>query len=198
MAKPETQTKSETNDPKQTIIKSALALATEHGWSHVTMAEIAEHAEISVLELRKHLATKAGLIELIVRDTDAHICEQAEILEDDGTARERLFDVLMSRFDHLSQNRAGIAAVLRDSLADPITLARRLCCFSASMKLMLETAHIQTSGPFGALRIKGGLAVYTVAFRAWLKDDSKDMSKTMAALDKALIQAEKIAQRLPA
>lgn len=194
MAKPETQT----NDPKQAIIKSALALATEHGWSHVSMAEISEHADMSMSELRKHLATKAGLIELIVRDTDAHVCEQTNVSEDDGTARERLFDVLMSRFDHLSQNREAIAAVLRDSLADPITLARRACCFRTSMKLMLETAHIPTSGPFGALRTKGGLVVYAAAFRAWLKDDSKDMSKTMAALDKALIQAEKIAQRLPA
>jgi len=194
MAKPETSA----SDPRPIIIASALELAVEHGWSHVSMTEIAERAKLSPGELRKHLPTKAGLIELIVRDTDAHVGEQADVSKEDGTARERLFDVLMSRFDHLSANREGIAAVLRDSLADPVTLARRLCCFASSMKLMLEIAHISTSGPFGALRIKGGIAIYATAFRAWLKDDSNDLSKTMVALDKALIQAEKIAQRLPA
>ena len=57
---------------------------------------------------------------------------------------------------------------------------------------MLEAAGLSSSGLIGALRAKGLALVYGEAFRVWLGDDSKDMAKTMAALDRALRRAERI------
>ncbi len=180
------------------IIDSSLSLAVEFGWRHVALSEVAERAGLSEANLLRHLPSKSALFEMIVRDTDAQVLTNVRIDEDDGSARERLFDVLMARFDILAPRRLGIAAILRDGFTDPLTLGRRLCCVTDSMKIMLETAQIPTSGPFGALRIKGSLALYAATFRVWLQDDSQDMAKTMASLDKALIQVEKIAGRIPA
>ena len=53
-------------------------------------------------------------------------------------------------------------------------------------------------------RSKGALIAYARAFASWMNDDSADLSKTMATLDKflktgekALHRAEKIAGMLP-
>ena len=43
------------------------------------------------------------------------------------------------------------------------------------------------------MRIQGLKAVTAFALRAWMTDDSADLSKTMAALDRALNRAEKLA-----
>ena len=58
---------------------------------------------------------------------------------------------------------------------------------------MLEAAGISASGPFGLLRTKGLLAVWLAALRVWLADDSNDLSRTMAALDRYLRRAERLA-----
>ena len=62
---------------------------------------------------------------------------------------------------------------------------------------MLEAAGISSVGLAGSLRIKGLALVYLNALRVWLEDDSPDMARTMAAVDKGLRRAEQLARSLP-
>jgi hypothetical protein len=64
------------------------------------------------------------------------------------------------------------------------------------MAWMLEAAGIPTAGLAGRLRATALLAVWLGAFRAWAKDESADMSATMAALDRLLDRAESLARTL--
>jgi len=65
-----------------------------------------------------------------------------------------------------------------------------------AMALMLECAGIGSGGPAGRLRAKGLAGVYGATLRAWFRDDSPDLSKTMSALDHALARAERAARVL--
>jgi hypothetical protein len=58
------------------------------------------------------------------------------------------------------------------------------------MGWMLEGAGIAARGPRGRLRRKGLLGVWLWTLRVWQRDDSEDLSATMAALDQALARAE--------
>jgi hypothetical protein len=58
---------------------------------------------------------------------------------------------------------------------------------------MLEAAGIATAGLGGALSTQGMVAVWLYTLRAWDKDDTADLSATMAALDRALSRAEQAA-----
>jgi hypothetical protein len=58
------------------------------------------------------------------------------------------------------------------------------------MRWMLEAAGVSTAGLRGALRVRGLMAVWLWALRAWERDESADLSGTMAALDTALRRAE--------
>ena len=73
-------------------------------------------------------------------------------------------------------------------------LAARL---GRSMAWMLEAAGISSSGCTGSVKVNGLALLYLDAIRAWMNDDSPDMARTMAAVDKGLRRAEQIARRLP-
>src|SRR5262249_42637473 len=59
---------------------------------------------------------------------------------------------------------------------------------------MLEAAGISTAGIRGALRVKGLIALYGMTLRTWLSDDTPDHARTMAALDRGLQRAERMAR----
>ena len=63
---------------------------------------------------------------------------------------------------------------------------------NGSMRMMLDAVSINSSGPCGALRAKGLAVIYANTLRVWLDDESLDQAATMAALDRGLIQAERL------
>ena len=112
---------------------------------------------------------------------------------DSGPARERLFDVVMRRFDALQQHRAGVLALLDGLPGDPGTALLLAGATAGSMVWMLEAAGMPAGGWRGALASQGMVAVWLYTLRAWRRDDSPDLSGTMAALDRALTRAERAA-----
>ena len=111
----------------------------------------------------------------------------------DDSPRDRLFDILMRRFDVLAPYKLGLAAILRDMPRDPFAGLCHLRRLRRSMTAMLEAAGIPSDGCGGQIRAKALAVIYANAVRVWLNDDSPDMAKTMAALDNGLAQAEKLA-----
>jgi hypothetical protein len=61
------------------------------------------------------------------------------------------------------------------------------------MSWVLEAAGMDTSGIKGAIRVAGLGGIYLNVLRTWMEDDSADLGRTMAALDKNLSRAEQIA-----
>jgi len=178
------------------IVDTAIKLAGEKGWRATTMADIAAAAKISLADIYRVFPTKAD----ILRGFTQQIDEVVLAVEPDGdegeTHRDRLFDVMMRRFDALIPYRDGLASISRDLRGDPVAVAVTACSFRRSLAWMLEAAGIPSDGIAGALRIKGLGLVYLAVFRVWLKDDSADLSRTMAALDARLRQAEQFSNSL--
>src|SRR5690606_32073688 len=111
-------------------------------------------------------------------------------------ARDRLFDVIMRRLDVLQPHKEALGVILRDQLRDPLTTVCGFSRLARSMAVTLEAAGFSTSGIRGVLRLKGLSAVYLSTLRVWLRDDSEDMAKTMAHLDKQLARVDSLVGRL--
>ncbi len=60
------------------------------------------------------------------------------------------------------------------------------------MGWMLEAAGLSAAGLRGVVRAETLVGVWLYALRAWKDDESADLSGTMAAMDKALDQAERL------
>lgn len=185
---------------KAAIIEATLALAAERGWRGISLADIAHRAEMPMADLYKVFPSKTAILESYFRRIDE------QMLHDDGDVpdvvlRDRLFDVVMRRFEAMAPHKQALSRIMRDSVDDPMIVLCGSRRVMRSLGLMLETAGISTTGFSGLLKIEGMAAVYAYAMRAWFADETDDFSHTMAALDKALRRAEGLAglvwRRLP-
>ncbi len=177
------------------IIDATMELVAGRGWRNVALADIAVASGLSLARLYAVFPSKLAVLNAFER----RINEQtlAGAIDAGETVRDRLFDLVMRRLDALAPHKPAVRALLRDLPLDP---AAALCAgprFLNAMRWMAESAGVDTEGIGGALRIKGLAAVYLATLRAWLQDETADNSKTLAALDRALKQAEFFARSMP-
>ncbi len=180
-------------DIREKIIESAMALAAEQGWEHTTLRDMAEKAGLSLMDLHAHARDKTDILVMLGRAIDARVLEGATQEGTEDSAHDRLFDVLMERFEVLNDYRAGIVAVLHSFLPDPKQAVISLPHLCRSMTWMLEAAGIDTAGIGGAAKVAGVTAVYLKVLKTWRDDETPDLSTTMAALDRDLGRAERFA-----
>jgi len=186
----------EHDDVRERLLRSALALAAAGGWHSASLGKVASDAGVPLAEAYAVFPTRLSLLGGLLSRTDERVLADGPADIDD-TPRDRLFDVLMRRFDALAADRDGMRAIVRDMPGDPLNALLLAPCFAASMAWMLEAAGLPATGIGGALRVKGLAVVYLATLRTWLDDDSIDMAKTMATLDRNLQRADSLARRLP-
>ena len=182
------RTSKSTANPRDRIIDATLRLATERGWRRLTLAEIADAAGLTLAEVRGMFASKTAILGGLTRRTDERVLATGPA--DGSSPRDRLFDVLMRRLDVLEAHRDAVRVIVRDVTFDPLAAlcqGQQLLC---SMARMLEAAGLNSGGINGAIRTKGLALIYVRTLCAWLGDDSPDLSKTMAVLDRRLAVAE--------
>lgn len=186
----------EDGDVRERLLQSALKLAATGGWRSASLAAVAADAGVSLADAYVHFPTRLAILGGLLGRTDRKVLADGPAdLED--APRDRLFDILMRRFDALAADREGVAAIVRNMPTDPLNALLLAPCFAASMAWMLEAAGLSAAGIGGSLRVKGLAIVYLATLRTWLDDDSIDMAKTMAALDRNLQHADSLARRLP-
>lgn len=178
---------------KERAVSAALDLSARMGWDMVTMADIADKAHVTLAELSDVFDGKDDVLVAYGRALDKKVL--AAFVESDPTMseRDRLFDILMERFDLLNEDRDAVVSILKSFLPDPKQAVISLPHLGRSMAWMLEAAGISTSGIKGAIKVAGLTIVYLNVLRHWMKDGTGDLSETMAALDKSLSRAEQCA-----
>lgn len=174
------------------IIKSAIAQAPAQGWRALSMAGIAKAADLTQPDLYRHFPSKSAILDGLSRMVDDAMLAEGPTDPADSP-RDRLFDLLMRRFDVLQAHRDGLKVVARELRLDPAASLSRLLQLERSMRWTLEAAGIEAAGLSGLLRIRLLGLLYLSVLRVWLDDDTPDMARTMKALDQRLAQAERLA-----
>jgi hypothetical protein len=172
------------------LITNAFAIAAREGWSNVTVIKAARAGTLKLEQARRRFPSRNAILLRFGQHADSLALEDAPEI---GPTRERLFDLLMRRFDALQTHRAGVLALLHHLPADPPTALLLAAATARSMAWMLQAAGVKTTGLRGLLATDGLIAVWLYTLNAWQRDDSADLSTTMAALDRALSRAEKAA-----
>jgi AcrR family transcriptional regulator len=183
-------------DPADRVLDAALELAAEKGWTGLALAEVAARAGVDLVQLHRLYPGKPRLLDALLARIDAAVLAGGSGEETDERPRDRLFDVLMRRFDALQPHRAGFIAILRDLQRDPLVALAGAPKLIGSMEWMLEAAGLGGSGLRTALRARALALLYLAVLRVWAEDDSPDLGRTMAALDARLRQAEEWAGTL--
>ena len=170
------------------LVDAALAVAARQGWRSAGLGEIAHEAGLTPAEAYAACRSKPAILLAWHRRIDRAALAGAGAAGEEP-ARDRLFDLLMRRFDVLQPHRAALRVILRDSFGDPAALCG-VPALLGSMAWMLEGAGVSTAGLRGRLRSKILMGLYFSVLRVFLQDDSADLTRTMAALDRRLRRAE--------
>src|SRR6516164_2313197 len=146
------------------IIDAALSRMASDGWCHLSLAAIADAAELPILRVYRIFGSKEAILRGLYRRVDE--ATLAELPSAEPAERRR------------------------ELPRDPVTV---LCTGSSllrSMRWMLEGADIATGGFRGTLAVNLTAAAYLSTMRVWQRDDSPDLARTMAALDARLRRIE--------
>src|SRR5438128_8552396 len=172
------------------IIDATLARIPTEGWRGVSLSAIAAAAELPILQVYRVFHSKQAILRGLHSRLDQIVLADPPAAEPDERPRDRLFDLLMRRFDALQPYKPALDVLRRDLLGDPVTALCAGASLLRSMRWMLEAADIPTGGVRGAIAVRLAAASYLSAMRVWQRDDSPDLARTMAALDARLRRIE--------
>jgi AcrR family transcriptional regulator len=185
---------------EQRAVSALFAIAARDGWTRTTLAAIAAESGVGPAELKARFVTREAILDRFILETDREVIDGTLPRAEGETIRDRLFDIVMRRIDAAQRHRAGVLAVRRALRRDPLAALGYLPVMQASARWMLDAAGVSTAGLLGLLRINALLVLLVPVAQAWESDDSADLAKTMAELDRALTRAEEAegwAARLP-
>ncbi|MCW8915479.1 MAG: hypothetical protein OQK24_06440 [Magnetovibrio sp.] len=185
--------KSAKKDIADQLIEAAFNRVSEYGWRRLTMFDLSKDTGFGLDEIHDVFPTKAKLLKGYVQRVDHRVFEHYEPNASDST-RDKIFDLMMRRFDEFNNNKSTIKAIGREACIDPETLCVSGCGLGCSMRKTLKTAGVRVSGVHGMMRVQALSVIFMATFRTWLQDNSEEMSKTMADLDKRLARAERFEQ----
>jgi len=184
-------------EPREKIIDALMGLAAEKPWEDIALADVADRAGVTLALFRDCFPSKGAVLGGFSRRIDKLVLEGGGNVNLAGeSAKDRLFDVLMRRFDAMAPYKPALKNIDAWAMRDPLALPALNQLALNSLRFMLEAAGLTSEGPLGALKLQGLALAWTHVFHTWLADDSEDAAKTMAALDKELARGENYVERV--
>jgi AcrR family transcriptional regulator len=182
-------------DLREKIVDSLLGLASEKPWEEISLSDVADRADVRLSQFRDAFPSKGAILGAFSRRIDKQVLDaQTKDLADES-AKDRLFDVLMRRFDALTPYKPALKNIDSWAMHDPASLPLLNQLSVNSLRFMLEAAGLNSEGPFGALKLQGLALSWTRVFHVWLADNTPDQAPTMAALDKEISRGESFVTR---
>ena len=184
-----------TSEVRHQLFDHFVRTVLEKGWRDLSCADIAAEAGVDIKTAFGEYRNRYSYVSELVRRIDIAMLDAYDSDMQDEPARERLFDVMMARFEAMQAHRDVIVALTKAARCDPKLSLHLMALSRLTADWFLDVARISPAGVSGMVRSKGALAAYARAFGVWLKDDSEDLAKTMASLDKTLKRGEKALRR---
>jgi len=181
-------TGTESSDLGDRIACAAVDLAATRGWRGSTVTEIADEAGVTLGELSRHYSCKPEILDGFERLIDRRMLSGVTAGAGNDKPRDRLFEIVMSRFDALMPHRDGVRRIMRELPFDQASGLVLTLAMARSAVWMLAGAGLKVEGPMMPFKMAAITGLYLSVFRVWLNDRSEGMSKTMATLDRRLGQ----------
>lgn len=175
---------------RRDLARSALALAAQGPWRETTLAQLAQAAGRPLSEF--YGASLGEAADCVEEAFDRAIAENMEALDAKQSVRDRLFELIMRRFEAMEPHRAAALSMEQGVDRDPTLLAAAHQRHVRCARWVLALAGLEADGMTGQARAQGLGVIIGQARAAWRGDDSGDFAKTMASLDKNLRRAEEM------
>jgi len=175
---------------RRDLARAALTLAANGSWREVTLAKLAHAASRPLSDL--YGASAGEAVDCVEEAFDRAIADNTDALDPGQSVRDRLFELIMRRFEAMEPHRAAVLAMEAGNDRDPTLLASAHQRHVRCARWVLALAGLEADGMTGQARAQGLGVIIGQARAAWRGDDAGDFAKTMASLDKNLRRAEEM------
>jgi AcrR family transcriptional regulator len=173
-----------------------MGLAAGQPWDTISLSDVADRAGVTLAQFRDVFPSKGAILGAFSRRIDKIVMDATSDDLAQESDKDRLFDVLMRRFDAMAPYKNALLHINDWAMRDPASLPNLNQLALNSLRFMLEAAGLNSEGPLGALKLQGLALAWTHVFHIWLTDDTADLAPTMAALDKELTRGESVVARV--
>lgn len=173
---------------RRDLARAALSLAASSSWREVTLTKLAHAANRSVSEY--YGASVGEALDCVDEAFDRAIADNLDTLDPAQSVRDRLFELIMRRFEAMEPHRAAVMAMEHGQDRDPTLLAAAHQRHVRCARWVLALAGLEADGMTGQARAQGLGVIIGQARAAWRGDSAGDFAKTMASLDRNLRRAE--------
>lgn len=173
---------------RRDLARAALSFAASAPWREATLVKLAAAAGRPVADF--YGASLWEAVDCTEEAFDREIGEGAGALDPQQSVRDRLFDLIMKRFEAMELHRAAVVAMEQGVDRDPTLLGSAHQRHVRCARWVLALAGLEADGMTGQARAQGLAVIIGQARAAWRGDDAGDFAKTMASLDKNLRRAE--------
>ncbi|HVI35598.1 MAG TPA: hypothetical protein VM684_05170 [Gaiellales bacterium] len=176
------------------LISLAFQLVGERGWRRFSFTELARRAGVPLARVYAELPDRGAILRGLGRRLDGQMLD-LELAELDGmTPRERVFELVMRRLDAMAPYKDGLRTIAREVPRDPALLVAAGCNVGRLSRRLLDAAETADPPAIAAVARRVIEAIYVRTFQVWLDDETPDMARTLAELDRRLQQAEQVAR----
>jgi hypothetical protein len=175
---------------RRDLARAALSAAASAPWRETTLAQLADMAGRPVSHL--YGASLGEAVDCVEEAFDRAIADNMEGLDPAQSVRDRLFELIMRRFEAMEPHRPAVLSMEQGVDRDPTLLAAAHQRHVRCARWVLSLAGLEADGMTGQARAQGLGVIIGQARAAWRGDDAGDFAKTMASLDKNLRRAEEM------
>ena len=172
------------------ILDGWLTGIARDGWTGVRIDGVAQLSGVTTAEVFDTFPDRWAALRGFQARVDRSALAEAGS-DRDASVRDRLFAMIMARFDAGETHKAAVRQLVPAAQRDPGLAAFFLATLPQSAARLAEAAGVATTGWRGPLRVKAVELLLLHVSRTWLDETDPDLAATMKALDTALERAER-------
>jgi hypothetical protein len=178
-------------------IKKGFDLINDIGWEKFSLEKLSTKEKIPINDLKVFFKCKNSIVDKFSRMIDKKIESKLRIDDfKDSSKKDILFELIMMRFDEMEGYKGSLVKILDVSKNKPLLISIITKNVMNTMDFFLELSNSYNNYAFDFLKKNFLFFIYSITFKTWLSDETKDLSKTMAELDKLLSTAENFQQKV--
>ena len=129
------------------VIDETMRLISEKGWRYTRLEDVLTAAEMSEVAFTREFGSLVAVLVAASRRLNAVMLEEKTRFSPDETVRDRLFSLLMARFDAARPWASALRDLARSAPYDPVLAATGVKIMMMTSAQALAAAGIRARGP---------------------------------------------------
>ena len=184
-------------EKEKNYIKKGFDLINDTGWEEFSIERLSTRENIPLNDLKVYFKCKYSMVDKFSKMIDKNIESKLRIQDfKDSSKKDIIFELIMMRFDEMEEFKGSLTKVLNASKNKPLLISIISKNVMNTMDFFLELSNSYNNYAFDVLKKNFLFLIYSITFKTWLSDNTEDLSKTMAELDRLLSTAENFQKKI--